>query len=58
MRMRGSTAWVSGSPKRTLNSSTRGPLLGEHQAGVEHAVKRGAALAHPVDDRLMDGRRG
>ena len=37
---RGRIAWVSGSPKRQLNSSTRGPVLGEHEAGVEEALER------------------
>ena len=34
---------VSGSPKRQLNSSTRGPSAGQHQPGVEHADERRAA---------------
>ena len=53
---RGSTAWVSGSPKRTLNSSTRGPAGGQHHPGVQHTVKRRAPLAHQIDDRLVHER--
>ena len=41
-RSRGSTACVSGSPKRTLNSSTLGPSASDHQPGVEDAVEGGA----------------
>ena len=33
------------------------PVRGQHQAAVEDAVKRRAALAHQVDDRLVDRRR-
>ena len=53
-RSRGSTAWVSGSPKRQLNSSTFGPASVEHQAGVEDAVEGRAAPAHQLDDRPVD----
>ena len=45
-RSRGSTAWVSGSPKRALNSSTFGPPRPDHQAGVEDAVEGMAAARH------------
>ena len=53
-RRRGSTACVSGSPKRTLNSSTRGPSAVSISAGVEDAVEGRAARAHQLDDRLVD----
>ena len=46
--------WVSGSPKRQLNSSTRGPVGGEHQAGIQHADKGRAFGAQAVDSRLQD----
>ena len=38
VRIRGSTTWDSGSPKRTLYSITLGPSGGEHEPGVEHAA--------------------
>ena len=56
-RSRGSTACVSGSPKRQLNSSTFGPRLGDHQARVEDAVVGRPAPAHLVHDRLVHGAR-
>ena len=37
---RGSTTWVSGSPRRQLNSRTVGALGCEHQPGVEHSPVR------------------
>jgi hypothetical protein len=33
----GRITWVSGSPKRTLNSNTRGPAGGQHQAEINDA---------------------
>ena len=38
------TTWVSGSPNRALNSTTRSPRRGQGQARVEQAAERRAAL--------------
>ena len=51
LRSRGSTACVSGSPKRQLNSSTFGPVGRQHQAGIEDAAVGRAAPRERVDDR-------
>ena len=53
-RSRGSTAWVSGSPKRQLNSSTLGPSRGHHQPGVEDAVVGRPAARERLDDGPVD----
>ena len=45
VRSRASTTWVSGSPKRALNSTTRRPARGQGQADVEHAGERRPAAA-------------
>ena len=34
------STWHSGSPKRTLYSISFGPLVGDHQAGEQHALDR------------------
>ena len=39
-RSRGTSACVSGSPQRALNSSTLGPSVGQHQPGVQAAAER------------------
>ena len=54
---RGSTTWASGSPKRTLYSSTFGPVGGEHEPGVEHAAVVDAAPAQLVERGLHERRR-
>ena len=56
-RSSGSTAWASGSPKRTLYSTRRGPVGGEHQPGVEHADVRRAGGGEVVEHRLHERRR-
>ncbi len=48
----GICTWVSGSPKRTLNSSTRRPSAVQHQPGVQAA---GEADAPPLE-LVQDGR--
>ena len=48
---RGRIACVSGSPKRQLNSSTRGPVLGEHQPGVEEPDEGRSAARQLGDHR-------
>ena len=48
-----STTWVSGSPKRALNSTTRTPARGQRQPGVEQPGERRAAAGHLVDGRLQ-----
>ena len=53
---RASSGWVSGSPKRALNSTTRTPLRGQRQPGVEQAGERRAAAGHLVDGRLQHRR--
>ena len=53
---RGRSDCVSGSPKRQLNSSTRGPVVGDHQPGEEHADERRAALGELA--RAPGGGRG
>ena len=54
---RGRSTWHSGSPKRTLNSSSFGPVLGHHQPGVEHAAIGRALRAHAGDGRARRSRR-
>ena len=53
-RSSGSTAWASGSPKRTLYSTRRGPAGGQHQPGVEHADVRRAGGGEVVEHRLHE----
>ena len=47
-------AWVSGSPKRVLNSRTMGPRAGHHDAAEEDAHEGRVFGAHAVDDFLRD----
>ena len=49
---RGSTTCASGSPKRTLNSSTLGPSVGQHEPGVQHAAVVDAPATELVERRL------
>ena len=53
-RSRGSTTWVSGSPKRALNSMTLTPCVGEDEAGVQQADEGRALGVQLPDDRLGD----
>ena len=53
----GSTACASGSPKRQLNSSSRGPSAVSIKPGVQHADVRRARRGEVVDDRLDELRR-
>ena len=52
-----SSGWVSGSPNRALNSTTRTPARGERQAGVQQPRERRPAAGQLVDGRLQDGAR-
>ena len=45
---------VSGSPKRTLNSSTFGPFLRDHEPGVEDALVGAAVAVGRVGDGHED----
>ena len=54
-RSRGSTAWVSGSPKRALNSSTFGPVGADHQARRRGRRGRGARAGHRRQRRPVHG---
>ena len=51
---RGSSAWHSGSPNRTLNSISFAPLGGQHQPGIQHAAERRAAPRHLGERRTDD----
>ena len=44
-----SSGWVSGSPKRALNSTTRGPRDGEREAGVQQPANGVPRRRHLVD---------
>ena len=51
---RGRIAWVSGSPKRQLNSSTLRAVVGQHQPRVEEALEGGAAGGQLAEHRPVD----
>ena len=48
---RGSTTWASGSPKRTLYSTSFGPVGREHQPRVEHAAVVDAEAGEMLERR-------
>ena len=61
--IRSISGWVSGSPRRTLNSSTFGTGVGHHQAGVQEAGESGGfhgGMDDAVEDilRLFGGQDG
>ena len=51
---RGRITWVSGSPKRALNSSSRGPSAVSIRPGVERAAERRAASGELAKDRSVE----
>ena len=51
---RGISTCVSGSPRRALNSSTRGPSARDHQPGEQAADERRAAPRELLEHRLVD----
>ena len=51
---RGRIAWVSGSPKRALNSSRTRPVRGQHQPGVQGAAERRPAPGQLGQDRPVE----
>ena len=55
-RGQASTTWVSGSPKRALNSMTRRPARGGRQADEEHPHEGRSPTTHLVDRGLRDPR--